>query len=101
MNTLRLWIRFVGLCVRLWTSPLWRLADKAVKTVAASRELQAAAAVEPVIAYCPRCGQCPDGDRRMEEARHIVHELLKGTQPNRAELDFALAWAYWKHKKLR
>jgi hypothetical protein len=40
----------------------------------------------------------PDGDRRMEEARENFLAMWKGETPKRSELDFALAWAYFRRK---
>jgi len=50
------------------------------------------------VTFCPRCGQIPDGDRRMEEARERFFARWKGAAPKRSELDFALAWAYFRRK---
>lgn len=79
---------------RLFRSPLWPAVKDAVAQIAAHIPLQAAAAVEDTLAYCPRCGQRPDGDRRMEEARLLVIETI-GHKPRRSDLDFLLSLAYW------
>lgn len=83
---------------RLRKEPLWGAAERAVNRVAEYRLLQEAAVKEPMISFCPRCGQLPDGDRRMEEARTMVVAEL-GFAPPRSDLDFALAWHYWKRRK--
>jgi hypothetical protein len=85
---------------RIWKlrrSPVWKSAKKAVKKVASSRVIQEAAGKERTISFCPRCGQSPDGDRRMEEAREMVVKEL-GYVPRRSDLDFALSWLYWRSK---
>jgi hypothetical protein len=60
--------------------------------------LQKVCGNEENVTFCPRCGQMPDGDRRMEEAREIFLETWSGTAPKRSELDFALSWAYFRRK---
>ena len=84
---------------RLWNSPVWSAARRAVKGVAEDRALHAAAQAEPNVSYCPRCGQLPDGDRRFEEARELaLARLWRGEQPKRRDLDFALAFHYWSSR---
>jgi len=92
------WFRFAFKLVRLLDTPLWRLADRAVLKVMHHHELQKACKNEEWTSYCPRCGQMPDGDRRMEEARENFSAIWKGAPPKRSELDFALAWAYFRRK---
>ena len=84
--------------VRLLDTPLWRAADRAVLQVMQHHELQKACKNEERTTFCPRCGQMPDGDRRMEEAREFVLAEWRGANPKRSELDFALAWAYFRRK---
>ena len=92
------WFRFVFKLVRLLDTPVWRVADRAVVQVMQHHELHKACKNEELISFCPRCGQMPDGDRRMEKARENFLTLWKGDMPRRSELDFALAWAYFRRK---
>lgn len=92
------WFRFAFRFLRLLDTPLWRAADRAVLQVMAHHELQKACKNEERITFCPRCGQMPDGDRRMEEAREVFLTAWRGAIPKRSELDFALAWAYFRRK---
>lgn len=92
------WFRFVFKLVRLLDTPLWRVADRAVVQVMCDHELQKTCKNEEHTSYCPRCGQMPDGDRRMEEARELFFKMWKGDIPKRSELDVALAWAYFRRK---
>ena len=92
------WFRCVFKLVRLLDTPLWRVADRAVLQVVRDHELQKAYKNEEMTSYCPRCGQMPDGDRRMEEAREKFSATWNGARPKRSELDFALAWAYFRRK---
>jgi len=95
------WLRLVWRFLRLLNSPVWRLADEAVLTVIKTRELQHASGIDPVLKFCPRCGQIPDGDRRMEEAREILAAVWRGKKRlRRSDQDFAIAWAYFKRKPL-
>jgi len=91
-------LRLVFKFLRLTDSPLWREADRAVQRVMAHHELQKASGNQELLSFCPRCGQLPDGDRRMEEARELFLEKWPALPPKRSELDFALAWAYFKRK---
>jgi len=84
--------------LRLLDMPLWRVADGAVVQVMQHHELHKACKNEERTSFCPRCGQMPDGDRRMEEARENFLVAWKGDSPKRSELDFALAWAYFRRK---
>lgn len=91
-------IAFLRFCWRLWhlrDSLVWTTAEQAVKAVMNDRALNAAAQAEAHISFCPRCGQRPDGDRRMEEAREMVMTALNGLEVNRRDVDFALAFHYW------
>jgi len=92
------WFRFTVKLVRLLDTPLWRAANGAVVQVMLNHELQKACKNEERTSFCPRCGQMPDGDRRVEEARELFLAAWKGTSPRRSELDFALAWAYFRRK---
>jgi len=92
------WFRFAFKLARLFDTPLWRVADRAVVQVMQHHELHKACKNEERVSFCPRCGQLPDGDRRMEEAREFFHVAWKGDLPKRSELDFALAWAYFRRK---
>jgi len=92
------WLRFAFKFVRLLDTPLWRTADRAVLQVMRHHELQKASRNEERITFCPRCGQMPDGDRRMEEAREKFLAEWRRATPKRSELDFALAWAYFRRK---
>src|SRR5262252_145692 len=91
----REWFRFAFKFVRLLDTPLWREADRAVLQVMQHHELQKVSRNEERVTFCPRCGQMPDGDRRMEEAREIFLAGWQGAIPKRSEVDFALAWAYF------
>lgn len=82
----------------LLPTPVWRAADSAVLQVLQSEHLQRAAKMSETTSFCPRCGQLPDGDRRMEEARELFASKWRGTLPKRSELDFAIAWAYFRRK---
>lgn len=92
------WFRVAFKFARLLDTPLWRAADRAVLQVMAHHELQKACGNEERTTFCPRCGQMPDGDRRMEEAREIFLAEWRDAIPGRSELDFALAWAYFRRK---
>ena len=92
------WFRFAFKLLRLLDTPLWRAADRAVAAVMQHHELHKACRNEERTSFCPRCGQMPDGDRRMEEAREFFLAAWKGDLPRRSELDFALAWAYFRRK---
>lgn len=92
------WFRFAFKFVRLLDTPLWRAADRAVLRVMLHHELQKVSKNEEQITFCPRCGQMPDGDRRIEEAREFFLADWRGAIPKRSELDFALAWAYFRRK---
>ena len=92
------WSRFVFKLVRLLDTPLWRAAERAVLRVMQDHELQKACKNEDRTSFCPRCGQIPDGDRRMEEARESFLAEWRSAIPKRSELDFALAWAYFRRK---
>jgi hypothetical protein len=92
------WFRFVFKLLRLLDTPLWRVADCAVMLVMQHHELHKACKNEERTSFCPRCGQMPDGDRRMEEARENFLVMWKGHTPKRSELDFALTWAYFRRK---
>jgi hypothetical protein len=92
------WFRCAFKLARLLDTPMWRAADGAVLQVMQHHELQKASGNEEQVSFCPRCGQLPDGDRRMEEAREFFHASWKGDVPKRSELDFALAWAYFRRK---
>lgn len=92
------WFRFLFKLLRLLDTPLWRAAERAAVQVMQDHALQKACGNEERTSFCPRCGQMPDGDRRMEEARELFLAAWKGIRPKRSELDFALAWAYFRHK---
>jgi hypothetical protein len=93
------WCRFVFKLARLLGTPVWRAADHAVAAVLECGEIERAVRFEERTAFCPRCGQIPDGDRRMDEAREVF-EAIWGTRkpPKRSQLDFALACAYFRRK---
>lgn len=89
--------KLLKIVARLWglrESRTWVAANSAVKAVMSDRRLFSAAQTEPHISFCPRCGQIPDGDRRMEEAREIAISILK-KDVKRRDLDLALAFHYW------
>jgi hypothetical protein len=92
------WFRFAFKFTRLLDTPLWHVANRAVVQVMLHHELHKACKNEELVSFCPRCGQLPDGDRRMEEAREHFLEIWNGDAPKRSELDFALAWAYFRRK---
>lgn len=87
---LRLW--------RLYRSPVWEAAKRAVNHVESDNQMQLAAEREDMITYCPRCGQRPTDDRRMEEARQLamVELVTRGLTPRKSDLDYALAWHAWR-----
>jgi hypothetical protein len=82
----------------LKTTPLWRVADSAVVHGMQHHELYKACKNAERTSFCPRCGQMPDGARRMEEARENFLAMWNGAAPKRSELDFALAWSYFRRK---
>lgn len=89
--------KLLKIVARLWglrESRTWVAANSAVKAVMADRHLMNAAQGEPYTSFCPRCGQIPDGDRRMEEAREIALSILK-KDVKRRDLDLALTFHYW------
>lgn len=94
------WFRFAFKLLYLPATPLWRAAGHAAAAVMECGEAQRAARFEERTSFCPRCGQLPDGDRRMDEAREVFAAIW-GTRkpPKRSELDFALACAYFRRKK--
>lgn len=90
--------------MRLWKlikSPVWMAAWRAVQHTESNDAIQAAAEREDMITYCPRCGQRPVNDRRMDEARELATtELVShGHMPRRSDIDYALAWHAWKVQK--
>lgn len=85
----------------LWAlvgEPVWAVAEKVVSQVAGDAVLKAASDKEDTISYCPRCGQTPTGDRRLEEARELAYQSL-ATPPKRHHLDTALAVNFYLHKR--
>jgi hypothetical protein len=92
------WLRFAFKFLRLLDTSVWRGADRAVLQVLQHHELQQAAKIEETTSFCPRCGQHPEGDRRMDEAREAFFAAWQGGPLKRSELDFALAWAYFRRK---
>jgi hypothetical protein len=82
---------------RITGSPVWDAAGKAVLKVIYDIEINKIAQDHPMTVFCPRCGQLPDGDRRYEEARELAISYLS-TVPKRSDLDFALAWQFWRLK---
>ena len=93
------WLRFVVKVRRMLDTPVWRAADEAVAAVVGYDKVQHAARFGERTAFCPRCGQIPDGDRRMDEAREVFAAIWGArTPPKRSQLDFALAWAYFQRK---
>ena len=83
---------------KLWRSPVYALAKNAVREVARDQALQLAAATSTTLPFCPRCGQRPDGDRRMDEARERVMSQVSGYAIKRSDLDLLLSWHYWRLK---
>lgn len=81
----------------LYRSPLWKAARKAVKQVMADTPIQNAAKSESKLSYCPRCGQIPTDDRRMEEARELTLKQIDYV-PRRHDMDFVLNWHYFRIK---
>lgn len=90
LTLLRLW--------RLAKSPVWKAAKAAVRAVRDDEPLQGVAVHEEKTSFCPRCGQVPDGDRRMDEARERALAQLPDAVLHRSDLDFAIAWHYWRTK---
>jgi len=79
---------------RLMDSGLWILASKATAKVREDRLLNAVAVTEDRLVFCSRCGQIPDGDRRMDEARQKLMDLVPIDTYSRSEVDAALALSY-------
>ena len=86
---------------KLVKSPVWLAAWRAVYATEHNDAIQAAAEREDMILYCPRCGQRPTGDRRLDEARELATTELvsQGHMPRRSDVDYALAWHAWKVQK--
>jgi hypothetical protein len=78
---------------------VWRAAKEAVQAVSADIPLNSVSGREERTVFCPRCGQLPDGDRRMDEARIKVLSLLDGASAKRSEIDAAISLNYWMVKK--
>lgn len=72
----------------------YRRAEAAVIAIAADKGLRSVAENEPVTSFCPRCGQLPSGDRRMEEAREI---FFRDNKKNfkMSDVNFALELSRW------
>jgi hypothetical protein len=93
---------FIRFLIKFWhfrkltSSVLWSEAEKAVSQVMEHRPVNTIAQTHERTAFCPRCGQIPDGDRRMDEARAILEQWTYGFK--RAEVDFALAFHYYVRK---
>ena len=97
-NSIVLLARFIV----LRNSRLWRVTREAVERVRKHEHIQKAAEIEEITAFCPRCGQIPDGDRRMEAAREIAVELMKAAgykRLRRSHLDFAIVYHFWAGKE--
>ena len=73
-------------------------ATTAVASVLTQKNLIQAAEHEEAPKFCPMCGQIPDGDRRMDHARAIAMEILKGENVKRSDLDLAISFEYWRKK---
>ena len=87
------WRLFLAI-YRMMDSGIWIIANKAVKAVREDRQLNLVALTEDRLVFCTRCGQIPDGDRRMDEAREKVMNLLNGESHTRSQIDAALALNY-------
>jgi len=81
---------------RISKTELWTAAKQAVDQIAGMRELNDAAQNEEMTSFCPRCGQTPDGDRRLEEARELL--MKTGIQAARSDVDFVILAHYWLKK---
>ncbi len=92
-------LRFMGRLYRLRNSATWVAAAHAVDSVMSQKELTYAAQREPQAIFCPMCGQVPDGDRRMDHARKIAMEILRGKPVRRHELDASIALCYFARKR--
>lgn len=75
---------------------MWAEASRAVSHIMSHKPLNEVAQNEERTAFCPRCGQLTDGDRRMDEAREILNSWTYGFK--RSEVDFALAFHYFTKK---
>jgi hypothetical protein len=73
-------------------SELFQIARQSVEEISSNVHLREAAGREERTRFCPRCGQIPDGDRRMDEARERFLQDWKGSSPKRSE-DFGLLLA--------
>ena len=79
---------------------LWRLynhAKQAVRQVAGTKALQLAAQSDPVLSFCPSCGQRPQDDRRKDETRALLYSIEPDAK--RVDVDMVLSLAYWWLKR--
>ena len=90
-------LRSVWAILRFLRSDVYHAAKKAVLAVKRDHHLQRASVDEPNVSYCPRCGQTPKNDRRLETARELALSYLP-TPPPIHRLNLALELAYWIHK---
>ena len=90
-------LRSAWAILRFLRSDVYRAARRAVLDVKQDRRLQLASRDEPNISYCPRCGQIPKNDRRLETARELALSYLPAPPPIH-RLNLALELAYWIHK---
>lgn len=86
--------QFIWRFQELRNAAFWRTAKSAVESVKDHRLLNEVSVVTERTPFCPRCGQVPDGDRRMDEARELAAAKLWKVPVKRSELDFALSYWY-------
>jgi hypothetical protein len=73
---------------------VWAAAKFAVDAAIIHRG-EFASQAESQVSYCPGCGQVPNGDRRFYNSTNIALSILPKSA-RRSDLDFALAYYYWK-----
>lgn len=81
-------------------SETWLSASWAVLTVIRDKKLNNQSDIESKVSFCPRCGQCPQDDRRLEEARELaIFRLNQKKEPFKLrDLNLSLEWHLWRRK---
>ena len=86
-------------------NPVWTASRKSVNVVNSYTLLNEVSQSEPHIPFCPRCGQIPSGDRRMQEAREFTVDILRRSNPQfvpkLSDMDFAIMWHLWRTKNVK
>jgi hypothetical protein len=83
---------------RIIKSPVWNAARISVNNVMAHTMLNEVSKTDPLLRFCPRCGQIPQGDRRMQDAREQVFKILGEIEVKLSDVDFAMMWHLWRNK---